>query len=189
MLPRLSASERLRFEAEIVPHLDVLFRMARSVCCDRDLAADIAQEAFLKALQGFGGLKPGSNSRGWLMRIVHNTCRDHWRAGSRQGVHGWDDEFQVEAESRSATLDWQPQIIRDAFDDDIENALRSLPPRWRAAVLLVDVEGWSYEEAATSLELAPGSLRSALHRARRQLYRQLQQTQPEGSPGKGGSNP
>ncbi len=64
-------------------------------------------------------------------------------------------------------------MIRDAFADEIEAALQALPPRWRAAVLLVDVEGWSYDEAAESLEIAPGSLRSALHRARKVLYRSL----------------
>lgn len=187
MLPRLSASERLRFEAEIVPHLDVLYRMARSVCCDPDLAADIAQESFLKALKGFNGFKPGSNGRSWLVRIVHNACRDHWRSRAGRGATDWDTDLQAEAEGRSAPLDWQPQIIRDAFDDDVESALRNLPPRWRAAVMLVDVEGWSYDEAAASLELAPGSLRSALHRARRQLYRELLATHLHKLPREGGS--
>lgn len=173
MLPRLSPRETLRFEAEILPHLDVLYRMARSICCDADVADDIAQDAFLKALKGFSGLKPGSNSRSWLARIVHNTCRDHWRAKARQGEYRWDDDILAEAEIQSEAIDWQPDIIRDAFDDDIENALRELPPRWRASIQLVDIEGWSYEEAAESLDIAPGSLRSALHRARKKLYLSL----------------
>lgn len=176
MLPRLSLSEKIRFEAEIVPQLDVLYRMALSVCRDSDLADDIAQEAFLKALKGFGGLRPGTNSRSWLARIVHNTCRDHWRSRSRQPDQGWDDDIPVEAEAPDEDEAWEPRIIRDAFDDEIENALHELPPRWRAAVLLVDVEGWSYDEAADSLEIAPGSLRSALHRARKMLYRKLVET-------------
>lgn len=176
MSPRLSPPEKLRFEVEIVPHLDVLYRMARTVCRDDVLAEDIAQEAFLKALKGFAGLQPGTNSRSWLARIVHNTCRDHWRYTSRQAEQGWDEEIPAEVEIPDDEMAWEPRIIREAFDDEIENALRELPPRWRAAVLLVDVEGWSYEEAAESLEIAPGSLRSALHRARKLLYRKLQES-------------
>lgn len=173
MLPSLSASEKLRFEAEIVPHLDVLYRMAHSICCDADVADDVAQEAFLKALKGFGGLQPGTNGRSWLARIVHNTCRDHWRARARQDERGWDDNLAEAMDVPATEPDWQPGIIREAFDDEITSALGDLPPRWRAAVLLVDVEGWSYEEAAASLEIAPGSLRSALHRARKVLYTKL----------------
>lgn len=174
MPPRLSPPEKRRFEAEIVPHLDVLYRMARSVCCDGDLADDIAQESFLKAMNGFAGFKPGSNGRSWLARIVHNTCRDHWRSRARQGEQSWDDDLQAEVETHGAATDWQPAIIREAFDDEIEQALRALPPRWRASVVLVDVEGWSYEEAAGSLEVAPGTLRSGLHRARKVLYGKLE---------------
>lgn len=176
MSPSLSPPEKLRFEAEIVPQLDVLYRMARSVCRDGDLADDIAQEAFLKALNGFSGLQPGTNSRSWLARIVHNTCRDHWRFRSRQAEESWDGDILAEVETPSDDFVWEPQVIREAFDDEIEMALRELPPRWRAAVLLVDVEGWSYEEAADSLEIAPGSLRSALHRARKLLFRKLKET-------------
>ena len=172
----MSPAEKRRFEAEIIPQLDVLHRMARSVCCDADLADDVAQEAFLKALKGFGGLQPGTNSRSWLARIVHNTCRDHWRSRSRRGEQAWDDGTLAEVEARDPEPDWQPAVIREAFADEIETALQALPPRWRAAILLVDVEGWSYDEAAESLEIAPGSLRSALHRARKVLYRSLQES-------------
>ena len=174
MLPHLSPAEKLRFEAEIIPQLDVLYRMALSVCGESHLADDIAQDAFLKALKGFSGLQPGTNSRSWLARIVHNTCRDHWRFRARKSEFNWDDEISLEIETSDDEALWEPRIIREAFDDDIENALCELPPRWRAAVLLVDVEGWSYEEAAESLDIAPGSLRSALHRARKLLYGKLQ---------------
>lgn len=184
MLPHLSPTEKRRFEAEIVPHLDVLYRMARSVCGNCDLADDVAQEAFLRALKGFGGLKPGTNSRSWLARIVQNTCRDQWRTKARQGEHGWDDDLVEEAEARGVEPDWQPGIIRDAFDDEITQALQALPPRWRASILLVDVEGWSYEEAAESLEIAPGTLRSGLHRARKALYGSLKAAAAAGGPGR-----
>ena len=169
----LSPHDKLRFEAEIVPQLDVLYRMARSLCNDPDLADDMAQEAFLKAHRGFSGLQAGTNSRSWLARIVHNTCRDHWRFRSRRAEQSWDGDIPAEGGFPGEDAAWEPRIIREAFDDDIEIALGELPPLWRAAVLLVDVEGWSYEEAAESLEIPPGSLRSALHRARKMLYRKL----------------
>lgn len=170
---RLSTAERRRFEAEIVPHLDVLYRMARATCCDADLADDVAQEAFLRAARGFGSFRPGSNARSWLARIVQNTCHDHWRTRSRRGEMSWDEDLQDEAEAAGVDVEWEPAVIRDAFDDEIEAALHALPPRWRASVQLVDIEGWSYEEAASALEIAAGTLRSGLHRARRALYTRL----------------
>ncbi len=131
------------------------------------------QEAFLKALRGFGGFRPGSNGRSWLARIVHNTCRDHWRARARQDEQPLDEMLADELETPGREPDWEPAIIRDSFDDRIEQALQELPPNWRAAILLVDVEGWSYEEASNSLGIPAGSLRSGLHRARKLLYRKL----------------
>lgn len=174
----LSPQEMRRFEAEVIPHLDVLYRMARSVCRNGDLADDIAQEAFLKALDGFAGLAPGTNSRSWLARIVHNTCRDHWRRHHRRPEDSWDGDQLAALENEDTLVEWEPEVIRAAFTDRIEAALQELPPAWRAAVQLVDVEGWSYDEAAASLEMAPGTLRSALHRARQRIYLRLSESAP-----------
>lgn len=173
MPSHLSPQEMRRFEAEVIPHLDVLYRMARSVCRDGNLADDIAQDAFLKALRGFAGLTPGTNSRSWLARIVHNTCRDHWRRHHRRPEDSWDDADLAALENEDTLPEWEPEVIRQSLTDDIETALQELPPAWRAAVQLVDVEGWSYDEAAASLEMAPGTLRSALHRARKLIYQKL----------------
>lgn len=173
MPSQLSPREKRRFEEEIIPQLDVLYRMARSVCRNPDTADDIAQEAFMKALDGFSGLRPGTNSRSWLARIVHNTCRDHWRRHHRRPEDAWDGDDLAALESEETLVEWEPEVLRNAFDDQIESALRELPPRWRAAVQLVDVEGWSYDEAAEGLDMAPGTLRSALHRARKAIYERL----------------
>lgn len=178
MSSQLSPQEKRRFEEEIIPQLDVLYRMARSVCRNGDLADDIAQEAFMKALDGFPGLKPGTNSRSWLARIVHNTCRDHWRRHHRRPEDSWDGTELAGLENEDTLVEWEPEVLRNAFDDQIESALADLPPRWRAAVQLVDVEGWSYDEAAESLEMAPGTLRSALHRARKSIYASLAPAAP-----------
>ena len=170
---KLSPQERLRFEAEIIPQLDVLYRMARSVCRNTETAEDIAQEAFMRAVNGFSGLEPGTNSRSWLARIVHNTCRDFWRKHQRRPEESWDVSELAALENEDTVQDWEPDIIRNAFDDDVETALQDLPPRWRMALLLVDVEGFGYEEAARSLDMPAGTLRSALFRARRRVYKRL----------------
>ncbi len=173
MAPTLSPDQRRLFEAEIMPHVDVLYRMARSLCPDEHHAEDVAHEAFLRALRGYGGFTPGSNGRSWLARIAHNTCRDHWRRTRSRPEEQWDENTAWRAENELAEPDWEPAVIRDAFSGDIARALDSLPPQWRAGILLVDVEGWSYAEAAESLEIPVGTLRSGLHRARRRLYRAL----------------
>ncbi len=173
MPSQLSPQEKRRFEAEIIPQLDVLYRMARSVCRDTHTAEDIAQEAFIRALNGFSGLAPGTNSRSWLARIVHNTCRDHWRKHHRRPEESWDGAQLAALETEDTAVEWEPEIIRNAFPDDIEAALQELPPRWRATIQLVDVEGWSYDEAAESLEMPPGTLRSTLFRARKLIYARL----------------
>jgi len=177
--PYLSPQDRLRFDAEIMPHLDVLYRMACSVCAGGDHAKDVAQEAFIKALRGFGNFTPGSNGRSWLARIVHNTCRDHWRQLRARPEDQWDADADWAVENTLADPDWEPEIIRNAFSADLDRALQQLPPLWRAGLLLVDVEGWPYEEAAASLEIPLGTLRSGLHRARRRLYRLLSEPQDE----------
>ncbi|NCQ35519.1 RNA polymerase sigma factor [bacterium] len=179
MDPYLSPQDRLRFDAEIMPHLDVLYRMACSVCAGGDHAKDVAQEAFIKALRGFGNFTPGSNGRSWLARIVHNTCRDHWRQLRARPEDQWDADADWAVENTLADPDWEPEIIRNAFSADLDRALQQLPPLWRAGLLLVDVEGWPYEEAAASLEIPLGTLRSGLHRARRRLYRLLSEPQDE----------
>lgn len=189
MVAHLSPHEKRRFEAEIMPYVELLYRMARSVCRDPDQSADVAQEAFLKALKGFSGLRPGTNSKSWLARIVQNTCRDHWRLQSRQPEQIWHDELPVESGFQIEDSVWEPPVIRDAFEDEIEDALGELPPRWRAAIMLVDVEGWSYEEAATALEIAPGSLRSALHRARKAIFHKLKEKESNRHREKGGTDP
>ena len=160
-----------RFEEEILPHLDLLWRMGLSLTRDPTLAEDLVQEAALRALRGLSGLKESTQVRSWLARVVHTTWLDQLRKEARRPSGAWDEGFEETLTDGDLgdPASFEPEILHQAFDDEWEEALNSLPPQWKAALLLVDVEGFSYEEAARTFELPVGTIRSRLHRARHRL--------------------
>jgi RNA polymerase sigma-70 factor (ECF subfamily) len=131
-------------------------------------AADATQDAFLSAFRAIGDFRGGS-FRGWLLRIVVNACYDARRRGQRRpatsmdaiveelGDAPWADEREPDPESVVLTHE-----VREA----IERALDRLPDDQRVALVLVDVQGLSYDEAAEAMECPIGTIRSRLARAR-----------------------
>jgi RNA polymerase sigma-70 factor (ECF subfamily) len=174
MVPPLPPELGRRFEAEILPHLDVMYRMAMMLARDPEHAQDLAQEAALKALQGYPRLEHRSNLRSWLARIVHTTFLDRLRLERRRPEESLEELGEDVPPGDADTQGWEPAVLRDGFQDDLEEGLGSLPAGWRALVLIIDVEGWSYEEAAETLDVPIGTIRSRLHRARQRLYQHLQ---------------
>jgi len=176
MSPPLPDELARRFESQVLPHLDLLWRMGLSLTRDPTTAQDLLQDALLRAMRGFGGLKDDSQLRSWLARVVHTTWLDQLRREARRPSEHWEESFDETLPDGAIgdPASFEPEILRQAFDDDWEEALNALPPQWKAVLLLVDVEGFSYEEAAASFELPVGTIRSRLHRARRRLVTLLQ---------------
>jgi RNA polymerase sigma-70 factor (ECF subfamily) len=154
---------------------------AYSVACrilsDRHLAEDAVQESLTSAYRSFGQFR-GDNLRGWLMRIVTNNCRDMLRASrSRPSVPLNPLTSDPESDDGSLSVVDLPSVDESPEDfaergelrRTIEDGLASLPEERKLAILLVDVEGFSYEEAATALNCSVGTIKSRISRGRREM--------------------
>jgi RNA polymerase sigma-70 factor (ECF subfamily) len=146
------------YEGLVEHHLDGLQRFALSLCRDRVEAEDLLQETLLRGLRGFAGFEPGSNFKAWIFAIEMNAFRSRYRQRRR--------ELPMPADE----LPEPPRVGEDVFDlvlkEEVLAAVEALPGAFRAAILLVDLEGLSYREAAQALDCPGGTLMSRLHRGR-----------------------
>lgn len=165
-------SKRDAFESEALPHLDRIHGAALYLCRDAHAAADLVQDTYLRAYRFFHQFEPGTNCRAWLLTILHNTFRNQYRAErhSRSGVDIDDPAMALEvAEATAVDNDPETLVLSDVVDQEIVAALGELPEEFRSAIVLVDLQGLSYEEGARVLECPIGTVRSRLSRARRIL--------------------
>lgn len=154
------------FEAEALPHMDDLFRAAVRLTGDRSKAADALQETYLLAWKTFDRYQPGSNCRAWLFQILFNVVR-HERRNWFKWITGKEDDF---ARSQLVAAEPVPGCLTDR---EILTAVDRLPAQFREVLLLVDVEDFSYKEAAGILGVPIGTVMSRLNRARLLLRGQL----------------
>lgn len=175
--PPAGDDERLAtFERITLPHLDDLARFAAWVAGDPDLAADLVQETYLKALRSWHQFTPGSDVRAWLMTICRNTHRSgQRRAWRNEAVDAPELEALASAEVFRSAVAAGLDATFGSFDlkDAVQRELRALPGSFREAVALVDLEGFSYEEAARVMAVPVGTVRSRLFRGRRLLQERL----------------
>ncbi len=163
-----------RFEREALPHLPVLYRMARQLAGPEG-AEDIVQETFLRAWKYFETFAAETNCRAWLFRILRNTWISRWRKTRLELPL-----TESEAETIEPYYDWEEEFLKDEFSADMKQALSDLPTDYRMAVLLADVEEFSYEEIARIMECPIGTVMSRLNRARRVLVRLIRAQREEG---------
>lgn len=179
-LSESSSNEASRaFRDEAWPLLPSLLRVARMLTHDEHSAEDLVQETMMRAFRHIGSFQPGTNMKAWLMTILRRTHVDLYRRASRSVEAGSLDALAFEpagGQAASEEVVWpEPEAILERFDDEtIESALRELPEPMRWVLLLVDVEQLSIEEAAKTLEVAPGTVKSRASRARARLREHLQ---------------
>jgi RNA polymerase sigma-70 factor (ECF subfamily) len=172
VLPGLPDEED--FERLILPLLSDVVRFSRSLTRDAARADDLVQETYLQALRGWHTFQLGADPRRWLFAVCHHAFLRTVREESRY-VDAPDDDPELESLA-TAQAHYQAEcdgalraLDRIDLGPAIERAVATLPAHFRSVILLVDVEGQSYEEAATILGVAIGTIRSRLFRARRQL--------------------
>jgi RNA polymerase sigma-70 factor, ECF subfamily len=140
-----------------------LYNVAYRLAGNDDDAYDLVQEALLRVRKGLQTYQPGS-MEGWLSRIVTNVFLDEVRRKKRRPLEALpDDSERLLPASPSAD---EPV---DRLPDHVQEALRGLPEDFRAAVVLCDVVGLSYEEIGDALDIPVGTVRSRIHRGRRML--------------------
>jgi RNA polymerase sigma-70 factor, ECF subfamily len=176
---------RERFERDVIPLLPSLYGAAMRLTRNPADAEDLIQETYLRAFRGFAGFQEGTNLKAWLYRILTNSFINTYRKKQRepQTVDGPDDLDEwylfdrlgaqnVEVSAESEVLDRMP-------DEDVKRALESIPENFRMAVLLADVEGFSYKEIAEIMDVPIGTVMSRLHRGRKALEKALWDTAKE----------
>jgi RNA polymerase sigma factor (sigma-70 family) len=156
-------------------HSDRVFRLAYRLTGNRPDAEDLTQEVFVRVFRSLDGYSPGT-FEGWLHRITTNLFLDGARRKQRIRFDTLSDERASRLTSTSPAPDLA--VADQTFDDDIETALATLPPDFRAAVVLCDVEGLSYEEIAEIMGAKLGTVRSRIHRGRTMLRRALAHREP-----------
>jgi RNA polymerase sigma-70 factor, ECF subfamily len=175
-----STSQELeaRFEAEALPLLQGLYSAAFRLTRNAADAEDLVQETFLRAYRGFHQFEPGTNLKAWLYRILTNTFINSYRKKQREPqTDSLDETEDWYLYSRMAERGTEPSaetsVIESLPDEDVQEALSSLPEQFRIAVLLADVEGFSYKEIAEITEVPIGTVMSRLHRGRKALEKRL----------------
>ncbi|WP_104091668.1 RNA polymerase sigma factor SigE [Arthrobacter sp. GMC3] len=159
----------------VTNHSAKVFRLAYRLTGNRYDAEDLTQEVFVRAFRSLDNFKPGTLD-GWLHRITTNLFLDQARRKQRIRF----DALSEDAESRLAGSDPGPERTFEFnnLDVDIAAALEALPPDFRAAVVLCDMEGLSYDEVAHTLNIKLGTVRSRIHRGRAMLRESLADRSP-----------
>ena len=161
------------FERLAMPCLGDIARFARSLTRDAARADDLVQETYLQALRGWHTFRPDADIKRWLMAVCHHAFVRNTQREARY-VEAPDDDPELESLA-TARAHWAAHTGIGAIIDQmdlgpaIDRAMKTLPEHFRGAVVLVDVEGQSYEEAAGILGVAVGTVRSRLFRGRRLL--------------------
>jgi len=169
---------RARFEAAALPLMGALHRTAFRLTRSRDDAADVVQETFLRAYRTFSNFAPGTNCKAWLFTIMYSVFVNRYRKAKREPIPVSLEEVE-ERFHLGVTAVWDSdQVAWDVGAEwprtEVGNALDRLPESFRSAVVLVDLEELSYEEAAAVLNCPVGTLRSRLFRGRKLLFLELQ---------------
>ena len=169
------------FARLLAEHQEKLYRVAYRMAGHHEDAQDLMQDALLEAYRSFKKFQRGTYFDKWLYRIMTNTFIDRQRHKKRVGpVDSLDAPLFGGEEGETAgrdiaDLEQEPSrvILREKFDEPVQKALDSLPPEFRAVLILSDVEEFSYEEISEMMETPIGTVRSRLHRARAMMRQKL----------------
>ena len=165
-----------RFEAAAVPWMGALHHKALSLTQRPAEAADLVQDTFLRAYRSFSSFTEGTNCKAWLFTIQYSIFVNTYRKSQREPEMVSLEELGGTFDRTLADPDWERAVsdLSNAGVDwsgpEVAQALADLPESFRTSVMLVDVEEFSYEEAAGILNCPVGTLRSRLSRARQMLF-------------------
>jgi RNA polymerase sigma-70 factor (ECF subfamily) len=167
------------FNQLILRYQNLLFGIALRLLNDEDVASDAVQEALISAFRRFHTFR-GDSLRSWLARVVVNACYDEMRKKRRQHsvpleqYNAEGDEIETSYWLVDTQADPELQFESSELESAIQNSLNKLPPIYRLMLVLVDIEGLSYEEAAMAAHIPVGTVKSRLARARLQMQKSLQ---------------
>ncbi len=176
-MPKKSTSQQegWNFEEVAMPFVDALYNTAYRMTRNAQDAEDLVQETYLKAYRYYDTFEEGTNFKAWLFKILKNTFINTYRKKQKTPPQSDFAEIEDSFESRLSTdvsgkmKSPEEEILENVLDEDVKRALDDLPPDYRMAVILADLEGFSYKEIAGILELPLGTVMSRLYRGRKLL--------------------
>jgi RNA polymerase sigma-70 factor (ECF subfamily) len=174
-------ADQAAFSDLAMEYMPALYTAALRMTRNTADAEDLVQETYLKAYRAFASFETGTNLKAWLYRILTNTYINTYRAKKRRpeiaDVEDVEDLYlyrhlapdQASGLGRSA----EDEALERFTDTDVKEAIEALPETFRMAVLLADVEGFSYKEIAEITEVPIGTVMSRIHRGRKALQKAL----------------
>lgn len=169
------------FVSEALSHLDAMYAVACRLTRNPTEAEDLVQDSMVKAIKAREQFQPGTNLKAWMFRILTNTFINKYRRGGLERAifdgpdadplaDGW-----VSASTMRQLRDPEQIALMPIVEGEVRRALDDLPAEFRLAVVLCDVEEFSYEEIANIMQCPIGTVMSRLHRGRKLLQRSLYQ--------------
>jgi RNA polymerase sigma-70 factor (ECF subfamily) len=174
-------AEQAKFSELAMEYMPSLYTAALRMTRNPADAEDLVQETYLKAYRAFNGFTEGTNLKAWLYRILTNTYINAYRAKKRRPEESDIDDLENfylyrrlgGLEGASAGRSAEDEVLDHFTETEVKEAIEALPEQFRMAVLLGDVEGFSYKEIAEILDVPIGTVMSRLHRGRRALQKRL----------------
>jgi RNA polymerase sigma-70 factor (ECF subfamily) len=174
-------ADKSHFADQAMQYMGSLYSAALRMTRNPADAEDLVQETYLKAYRAFGSFQEGTNLKSWLYKILTNTFINSYRARRRRPTETELDEVEdlylyhrlggLEAAAAARSTE---DLVLDRFSEaEVKAAVEALPEQFRLAVVLSDVEGFSYKEIAEILDIPIGTVMSRLHRGRKALQKAL----------------
>jgi RNA polymerase sigma-70 factor (ECF subfamily) len=167
----LQEDDRRRFERVFVPHIAASYNLARWLLRDEHEAEDLVQEAYVRALKSFPTFH-GADGRPWFLAIVRNCCFSRLR---QKQARGKETRFDEELHGAADHAQNPESLVVDKEErQSLQEALDELPPEFKEAIILRELEGLSYKEIAAIADISMGTVMSRLARARALLRRRFE---------------
>ena len=181
-IERLKQGEAAAFEELVTERSGEIYGLLFRLTENSEEARDLTQETFLRAFQSIGGFRGEADLRTWIYRIAINQARNRWRWWRRRrrdstvsldATQGQSDQTLIGTLAESSANPEQ-QTLAHERELALRSALRKVGPAYRETVILRDIEGFTYEEIATTLGINVGTVKSRLARGRQELRRKLE---------------
>lgn len=175
MIERASRGDAAAFNRLMEQHERRMYAVALRMCGNREDAQDCLQEAMLRVYRAIGGFKGQSSFSTWVYRITMNTCLDELRRKKNRQSTSLDSLLDMGWSPSDDTNAPEKQAMRSELRRNLNRAIQELPEEMRSAVVLRDIQGFSYEEIAHMLEINVGTIKSRISRGREKLREKMKE--------------
>lgn len=175
MIERASRGDAAAFNHLMAQHERRMYAVALRMCGNREDAQDCLQEAMLRVYRAIGGFKGQSSFSTWVYRITMNTCLDELRRKKNRQNTSLDNLLDLGWSPADESNAPEKQAMRSELRRNLNRAIQELPEEMRSAVVLRDIQGFSYDEIARMLEINVGTIKSRISRGREKLREKLKE--------------